>query len=230
MKWLITLVLGVLIGALGVLFFLSKVPLDAAPPAVVLAPAIPVAAVPQTTAAAAGVALPAASLPELSVPLIVAVPATTALEPMPKSDALQIPVDGVSVEQLSDTFSQARGSERQHGALDIPAASGSRVWAVADGKVVKLFNSKPGGLTIYQFDPGEKYAYYYAHLQRYAAGIKEGQSIKRGQLIGYVGSSGNAELATPHLHFAIFELGPEKQWWKGTPVNPYPMLGGAKRP
>ena len=100
--------------------------------------------------------------------------------------------------------------------------------AVADGKVAKLFNSKQGGLTIYQFDTAEVHAYYYAHLDSYAADIKEGDSIMRGDVIGYVGSTGNANPAGPHLHFAIFVLGPDKKWWQGTAINPYPLLGAAR--
>jgi peptidoglycan LD-endopeptidase LytH len=107
------------------------------------------------------------------------------------------------------------------------AARGTPVLATADGKVVKLFTSKPGGLTVYQFDPDERYAYYYAHLDRYAEGLAEGQTLRRGDLVGYVGSTGNASPDAPHLHFAIFRLGPERQWWKGTPVNPYPFLNAA---
>jgi murein DD-endopeptidase MepM/ murein hydrolase activator NlpD len=99
------------------------------------------------------------------------------------------------------------------------------VLAAADGKVVKLFNSKPGGLTLYEFDPSGTYAYYYAHLDRYADGVKEGNEVKRGDLIGYVGTTGNASPDAPHLHFAVVELTPEKQWWRGRPLNPYPMLG-----
>ncbi len=137
---------------------------------------------------------------------------------------LMVPVEGIKAAQLSDTFDQPRGTERHHEAMDIMAPTGTKVVAVADGKVVKLFNSKPGGLTVYQFDPTEKYAYYYAHLDRYADGLKEGATIKRGELIGYVGATGNANPAAPHLHFAVVELTPEKQWWKGTPVNPYPLL------
>ena len=91
-----------------------------------------------------------------------------------------------------------------------------------DGIIKKLFLSKPGGITIYQFDPTETYAYYYAHLDRYADGLAEGAMVKRGQLIGYVGMTGNA--ATPHLHFAIFRLGPEKRWWKGEALDPYPIF------
>ena len=93
--------------------------------------------------------------------------------------------------------------------------------AVEDGHIQKLFTSKAGGLTIYQFDPTGTFTYYYAHLDRYADGLGEGQLVKRGDVIGYVGSTGNASPDAPHLHFAIFRLGPEKQWWKGEPINPY---------
>jgi len=98
------------------------------------------------------------------------------------------------------------------------------VLAAADGKIVKLFDSKPGGHTVYQFDPSGTYAYYYAHLDAYAPGLKEGQEVHRGDLLGYVGTSGNADPNTPHLHFAVFQLTPEKEWWKGTALNPYPLL------
>jgi murein DD-endopeptidase MepM/ murein hydrolase activator NlpD len=140
------------------------------------------------------------------------------------ADKLLIPVVGINPGQLVDTFDQVRGKERRHEALDILAPKGTQVVAVADGKVVKLFNSKPGGLTVYQFDVTEKFAYYYAHLDHYASGVAEGTYLKRGDLVGYVGNTGNADPAAPHLHFAIFTLTPEKQWWKGTPLNPYPLL------
>jgi len=106
------------------------------------------------------------------------------------------------------------------------APSGTPVVAADDGKIVKLFNSRPGRLTIYEFDPTEVRAYYYAHLSGYAPGIVEGRVVKRGELIGYVGSTGNADAAAPHLHFAIFVLGPQKRWWEGDAINPYPLLGG----
>jgi murein DD-endopeptidase MepM/ murein hydrolase activator NlpD len=157
--------------------------------------------------AAAGASAPGASLPD---------------------GKLAMPVEGVSIAQVSDSFDQARGeggsNARRHEALDIMAARGAKVFAAADGKLVKLFTSKPGGLTIYQFDPSEKYAYYYAHLDRYADGVQEGQMLHKGDLIGYVGTTGNADQNAPHLHFAVFELTPQKQWWQGTPVDPYPLL------
>ena len=143
--------------------------------------------------------------------------------------ALLIPVQGVVASQLQDTFSDARGEGRVHDAIDIMAPAGTPVLAVADGTVEKLFTSEQGGLTLYQFDPLRTQAWYYAHLQGYAPGIAEKKTLKRGEVIGYVGSTGNANPAAPHLHFVIFLLGPEQQWWKGEAVNPYPRLGGMPR-
>ena len=142
------------------------------------------------------------------------------------SRQLAIPVEGVTLAALRDTFSECRGG-RRHEAIDIAAPRGAKVFAADDGRVVKLFTSVPGGLTIYQFDPQGQLAYYYAHLDRYADGLREGMALKRCELIGYVGASGNASTGSPHLHFAVFRLGPEQQWWEGTPLNPYPVLVGA---
>jgi murein DD-endopeptidase MepM/ murein hydrolase activator NlpD len=126
---------------------------------------------------------------------------------------------------MYDTFNDARGGgERTHEATDIMAPRGTPVHAVDNGLIKKLFVSDQGGNTIYQFDTPETYTFYYAHLDRYADGLKEGMLVKRGDVIGYVGSTGNAAPDAPHLHFAIFELGPEKNWWQGKPVNPYPIL------
>ena len=136
---------------------------------------------------------------------------------------LEMPVAGVDEDDLRDTFTESRGS-RSHEALDILAPRNTRVLAVEDGRIQKLFTSKAGGLTIYEFDPTETFAYYYAHLERYAEGLREGQPVQRGDVIGYVGSSGNASPDAPHLHFAIFRLGPERQWWKGEAINPYLAL------
>ena len=136
---------------------------------------------------------------------------------------LEIPVEGVEADDLRDTFSDARGSHA-HEALDIIAPRNTPVRAVDDGRIQKLFTSKAGGFTIYQFDPTETFSYYYAHLDRYADGLREGQTVRRGDVIGYVGSSGNASADAPHLHFSIFRLTPERQWWKGEPINPYPVL------
>ncbi|MEN1942156.1 M23 family metallopeptidase [Luteimonas sp. MJ246] len=144
-------------------------------------------------------------------------------DPAP-SEGLLLPVQGVEPSALSPTYDDARGEGRVHEALDIMAPTGTPVLAVADGHVEKLFDSRQGGLTIYQFDPDARFAYYYAHLDSYAPGLAEQQQVSRGQVIGHVGSSGNADPAAPHLHFAIFVLGPEKQWWKGRPIDPYPLF------
>ncbi|HEX2547102.1 MAG TPA: M23 family metallopeptidase [Ramlibacter sp.] len=140
---------------------------------------------------------------------------------------LLVPVVGVPPARLADNYEQSRGA-RKHEAIDILAPHGTPVVAVDDGRVTKLFTSKPGGLTIYQYDPNGQLAYYYAHLQRYAPGLREGQEVKRGEVIGYVGVTGNSDPNAPHLHFGVFRLGNPPQWWKGEAVNPYPALSRAQ--
>lgn len=132
---------------------------------------------------------------------------------------LPLPVEGITAVMLVPSFHQARG-EREHEALDILAPLGTRAIAVEDGTIAKLFTSQRGGLTIYLFDRAGLYCYYYAHLDHYAD-IHDGDTVRRGQVIGYVGTTGNAPKNTPHLHFAIFKLGPEKRWWQGSPLDPF---------
>jgi murein DD-endopeptidase MepM/ murein hydrolase activator NlpD len=136
---------------------------------------------------------------------------------------LAMPVVGARTLDLRDNFEEARGS-RKHEAIDILAPRGTPVVAADEGKIEKLFTSKQGGLTVYQFDRDDTHCYYYAHLDRYAEGLREGVFLRRGDPVGYVGTTGNAPREAPHLHFAIFELGPEKRWWEGKPINPYPFL------
>jgi len=129
---------------------------------------------------------------------------------------------GVTASSLHDTFNEGRAGHVHH-ALDILAPRGTPVVAAVDGTIRKLFTSRAGGLTIYEFDNDSQCVYYYAHLDRYA-NISEGMRVRRGDVIGYVGTTGNAPESTPHLHFAIEQLPPTKEWWKGDPVNPYPIL------
>lgn len=136
---------------------------------------------------------------------------------------LRVPVAGVRRAEVRDTFSERRAAH-PHEAIDIPALPGTPVIAAAEGRIVKLFTSAAGGLTIYQFDPTERYALYYAHLDGYARDLREGKAVDRGEVIGYVGTTGNAPAGVPHLHFAVFRLGPEKEWWKGTAINPFPWF------
>jgi peptidoglycan LD-endopeptidase LytH len=136
------------------------------------------------------------------------------------------PIHGLTVAELRDSFDEVH-SGHAHEAIDILEPRGTPVHAAVSGTVRKLFLSKPGGITIYQFDEVGEYCYYYAHLDRYADGLREGMRVVSGDVIGFVGSTGNADPGSPHLHFAIFELGPEKQWWKGKAVNPYAGLVAA---
>jgi peptidoglycan LD-endopeptidase LytH len=133
---------------------------------------------------------------------------------------LPIPVAGVAASSLVPTFHQPRGN-REHEALDILAPRGTPAVAVEESRVEKLFTSERGGLTVYLFDRSGTYCYYYAHLDRYADDLQEGDVVPRGHIVGYVGTTGNAPPETPHLHFAVFKLGPEKHWWEGTPIDPY---------
>ncbi len=141
---------------------------------------------------------------------------------------LAIPVQGLKPANLSDTYTQARaGGARTHDAIDIMAAEGTPVVSSSDGTVEKLFFSQGGGgITVYVRSPDQRWIYYYAHLQGYAPGLAEGQRVKRGQLLGRVGHTGNANPAGPHLHFAINRMNPGEKWWQGSPINPYPLLAG----
>ena len=151
--------------------------------------------------------------------------------PVPRSSQtaawgkLVIPVEGVPSSALADTFTQTRaGGARPHDAIDIMAARGRPVVAAADGRVEKLFWSGEGGRTLYQRSTDGKRIYYYAHLDSYAPGLGEGQALQRGQPIGTVGSTGNADESAPHLHFAILLVRPDEPWYGGQPINPYPLL------
>jgi murein DD-endopeptidase MepM/ murein hydrolase activator NlpD len=135
---------------------------------------------------------------------------------------LAFPVKGHE-RALRDNFDEKRGA-KPHEALDIPAPRGTPVVAVDGGTIAKLFKSVPGGITIYQFDESGALAYYYAHLDRYETGLREGDKVKRGEVIGYVGSTGNARADAPHLHFTVFALGADRKWWKGIAINPHTAL------
>ena len=229
MKGFLLFLAGLLLGA-NVVYFVMRAPATPTPTPSTLAAVAPAPAQPADAAATTASPLPAAGASSTTTN-----PATypTANAPasaatVPAGATLLLPVQGIQPAQLHDTFNEARGGgTRPHEALDIMAARGTPVLAAVDGTVEKLFASVPGGLTIYEFDRDRTHAYYYAHLDRYAEGLVEGQAVRRGDLIGYVGSSGNASEDAPHLHFAIFLLGPEKHWWQGTAIDPYPLLAPA---
>lgn len=192
-------------------FSSSGEPLDAPPHEVALEPAVPpaiIAPIATETAPPPAVANETPSMRDPDAPR-----------------AMIVPVAGVGRDAIRDMFNESRGN-RRHEAIDILAPTGTPVIATDDGEVKKLFTSKPGGLTVYQFDPDQRFCYYYAHLDRYAPGLHEGQVLRRGEILGYVGTTGNAPKDTPHLHFALIRLDKDRRWWKGTYVNPYPLLAG----
>ena len=171
---------------------------------------------------------PLASPAPVAEPTVRPVTATALLEPDPvhelRDRQLELPVLGMERGALRNSFFDTRGSRRTHEAIDIMAPRNTPIVAVEDGSIARLFESKAGGTTVYQFDPTTRYVYYYAHLDRYADGLQEGHHVHRRQVLGYVGTSGNASKDTPPLHFAIFRLTDKKQWWQGTSIDPYAVL------
>ena len=192
MRSTVSFLIGVVIGATGVLLYLTETQRI-----VSASPARPVAGLPGSRVA---------SPPVSNEPLI-------------------IPVQGVTIDHLKSGFDESRGGGfRVHHALDILAPRGTPVLAAVAGTIRKLFVSAAGGITIYEFDQAQEKCYYYAHLDRYTNLLHEGQVVAQGDVIGYVGTTGNAPANTPHLHFAIMILPPTKEWWKGEPIDPYPLL------
>lgn len=169
-------------------------------------------------------------------------PSSAGLRPAPEVDGgsgsgeiavlrrrLLLPLPGVGPEELLDSFADPRGGHRVHQAIDIPAARNTPVLAADDGTVARLLESRLGGLSLYQLDVAGAYAFYYAHLEGYRRGLEEGERLRRGEVIGYVGTSGNAPADAPHLHFAIYRLGAAKRWQEGKPINPYRVFGPERR-
>lgn len=137
---------------------------------------------------------------------------------------LLVPVAGVRRDRLVDSWGDARSEGRSHRGIDIMAAGGTPVLAAAAGTVEKLFQSRLGGTTLYQRSIDRRWTYYYAHLQGYATGVREGQAVRAGEVIAYVGDTGDAGPGNFHLHFSTARLRPEQRWWEGEDVNPYPLL------
>ncbi len=137
---------------------------------------------------------------------------------------LLIPVANAKLARIPDSFEDARDGQRRHRAVDIMAPRGTAVLAADAGRVLKLRKGGAGGITIYTVDPKSRFIYYYAHLDRYRDGISEGESIEKGDTIGFVGTSGNAPPDTPHLHFQVTRMPPDGKWWAGIPVNPRPLF------
>lgn len=139
------------------------------------------------------------------------------------------PLDGLNLSALHSNFDERRGGgTRQHQALDLIAPRRTPVKSAATGRVLRLFTSRAGGLMIYATDSSERFICLYAHLDGYAPGLRDGAALARGQVIGYVGSTGNASANAPHLHFAIARSADVKQWSMGKPIDPLPVLRGER--
>lgn len=182
-----------------------------------ITPVVPAIDIPPTSPVAIGTPLPPTESPS---------PVTTNFV---GTVDLIVPVAGVKPEQLLDTFDDARSEGRVHDAIDIMAAAETPVLAAADGKIIKLFQSERGGITIYQLDTNQDLIFYYAHLSRYADGLVEGDLVRQGQVIAYVGDTGNAGAGNYHLHFSIAAVSDPRRYWEGTSINPYPLLQNRAR-
>jgi hypothetical protein len=180
--------------------------------------------------------VPAIDLPP-SAPIAIGTPLPPSESPTPTPEPanfvgrlnLIVPVAGVRPDQLLDTYSDARSEGRTHDAIDIPAAAETPVLAAADGKIIKLFQSERGGTTIYQLSANQEMIFYYAHLSHYAEGLAEGNLVKQGEVIAYVGDTGNAGAGNYHLHFSIALVTDPKRYWEGANINPYPLLQNRAR-
>ncbi len=191
-------------------------------------PAIETAAIPGPNAGGAIPTPQPQETPYLDPSLTTPTPAEAASGPVFTAPGaiLTIPVAGVQAKDLLDTFGDARGEERSHGAIDIMAPSGTPVLAATDGEIVRFFDSEAGGITIYQITDDRRLVLYYAHLQRRADDIQPGDRVTRGRVIGYVGDTGNAGTGNFHLHFSVSVVTDPNRYWEGANINPYPLLTG----
>lgn len=215
----------------------TPAPSDAVPNATPVAEATATPLPPQTDAnvnAPTATPTPNASLVPSATPASVATPPQAQNGSADPASALAsmrplIPVAGVRAQELRDTFSDSRSEGRVHDAIDIMAPRNAPVVAAVDGRIVRLFQSVKGGITLYQLAASdEHFVFYYAHLERYADGLKEGHVARRGEIIGYVGDTGNAAPGNTHLHFQIYRVADPKRFWSGENINPYPLLRAAQ--
>jgi peptidoglycan LD-endopeptidase LytH len=176
----------------------------------------------------AGTKAPASKVPAAKPSPVKAQDPTSPAADLLSARRLVVPVDGVTRSQLRDTFFDGRGKGRKHQAIDIMAPRGTRVLAADDGRVAKISSNRGGGLSAYLVDPSGRLVYYYAHLDGYAEDLREGQPVRRGDVIGYVGTTGNAPESAPHLHFAVLVVTQERRWWGGEAINPYAALAGGE--
>ena len=141
-----------------------------------------------------------------------------------RAKALMVPVLGRYPGDVGDTFRAGRSGDRQHNASDIMAPRGTLVLSADDGVIRRLSSNVLGGITIYVTDDEDRFVYYYAHLAGYAPDLAVGQHVQRGDILGYVGTTGNASPDAPHLHFQIMRVQDRNRMWDGVPIDPRPFL------
>jgi len=182
----------------------------------------------QPLAALAVLALPAPAAAQSALAILAIAPPARAAAANPGDELrarhLLIPVAGVTAAQLRDTYNESRSGGRVHDAIDIHAPRGTPVLAVADGTIRKLHSGARGGNSLYQVDDDGRTRYYYAHMDHYAKGMAQGRRVRRGEVIGYVGDTGNAQPGDYHLHFSIAIMDTPSRWWSGMNVNPYDVF------
>jgi peptidoglycan LD-endopeptidase LytH len=136
---------------------------------------------------------------------------------------LMVPVAGIAPTAVRNDYDARRGA-RAHRALDLLAPKGTPVLAADDGRIGRLGTTPVGGNIVYATDPEERFVYYYAHLDRHARGLSVGDRVRKGDVIGYVGTTGNAPATVPHLHFQVMKRGSGRAWWDGPAINPWPFF------
>lgn len=158
-----------------------------------------------------------------------AVTPVTASAPVDAPDAayfdvnpLMVPVVGVAPGKIPDSFNEPRDGGRTHRATDILVPQGTPVLAAESGTVLRISQNTLGGNTIYMTDDGGRFIYYYAHLLRYADGLAAGAHVSQGDVIAYVGMTGNAPV--PHLHFQVMRREARRDYWNGTAVDVRPFF------
>ncbi|NND04051.1 MAG: peptidoglycan DD-metalloendopeptidase family protein [Acidimicrobiia bacterium] len=163
-----------------------------------------------TTSSAPGTTAP----PGGSTTTTIAPTTTTTLAPPPPVNGRTCPVNGAVA--FRDSWGEPRSGGRSHQGVDMMAARGTPLVAIENGTVTRIGNGGLGGKTVWlRSDTGHEY--YYAHLDGWASGLSEGDYLEVGELLGYVGNTGNAIHTLPHLHFEYHKNG-------GSAVNPYPLV------
>jgi len=128
---------------------------------------------------------------------------------------IAMPLQEVTKKQIADTWGAPRGTGRRHEGQDIFAPKGTPVLSATNGYVYRIGENNLGGQTVSVISKGGR-VYYYAHLNAYAPGLEVGDRVSTRTVLGFVGTTGNAQGTPPHLHFGVYTF-------TGA-INPLPLL------